>query len=92
VRHHFGIRSFGINAWTGQVVGDRILNAHDEAGDAEELYFVHCGRATFELDGERVDAPAGTAKDANLDPVRDIPAFKELLMPPTPSPARCGAE
>src|SRR5205814_6132419 len=30
------------------------------AGDAEELYLVHTGRATFELDGERVDAPAGT--------------------------------
>ena len=41
-------------------MGDRILNAHDEAGDAEELYLVHCGRATFELDGQRVDAPAGT--------------------------------
>jgi tetratricopeptide (TPR) repeat protein len=60
VRHHFGITSFGINAWTGEAPGDRILNAHDEADDAEELYFVHRGRATFELDGERVDAPAGT--------------------------------
>lgn len=60
VRYHFGITSFGINAWTAAVVGDRILNAHDEAGDAEELYLVHCGRATFELDGQRVDAPAGT--------------------------------
>ena len=60
VRHHFGITSFGINAWTGVGVGDRILYAHDEAGDAEELYLVHRGRATFELDGERVDAPAGT--------------------------------
>jgi hypothetical protein len=60
VRHHFGITSFGINAWTGDAVGDRILNEHDEAGDAEELYLVHRGRATFELDGNRVDAPAGT--------------------------------
>ena len=42
VRYHFGITSFGINAWTAAVVGDRILNAHDEAGDAEELYLVHC--------------------------------------------------
>ena len=41
-------------------MGDRILNPHDEADDAEELYLVHRGRATFELDGERVDAPAGT--------------------------------
>ena len=61
VRHHFGITSFGINAWTATTVGDRILNEHDEAGDAEELYVVHRGSATFELDGERVDAPAGTS-------------------------------
>ena len=60
VRFHFGITAFGINAWSAAAVGDRILNAHDEADDAEELYFVHCGRATFELDGERIDAPAGT--------------------------------
>jgi mannose-6-phosphate isomerase-like protein (cupin superfamily) len=60
VRHHFGLTSFGVNAWTGAAAGDRILNEHDEADDAEELYLVHTGRATFELDGEQVDAPAGT--------------------------------
>jgi tetratricopeptide (TPR) repeat protein len=61
IRHHLGITSFGINAWTGAEAGDRILNEHDEADDgAEELYFVQRGRAVFELDGERVDAPAGT--------------------------------
>lgn len=64
VRHHFGIEAFGVNAWTGQA-GDRIVNEHDEVsadiGDGqEELYFVHTGRARFELDGESVDAPAGT--------------------------------
>jgi mannose-6-phosphate isomerase-like protein (cupin superfamily) len=60
VRDHFGITSFGVNAWTAAAAGDRIINEHDEAGDAEELYLVHRGRATFQLDGERVDAPAGT--------------------------------
>ena len=61
VRHHFGIESFGITAWTGRDVGDRIINEHDEEGDgAEELYFVHSGRARFELDGDPLDAPAGT--------------------------------
>ena len=60
VRHHFGITSFGINAWTGREAGDRIINEHDEDGEDEELYFVHSGRARFELDGERVEAPAGT--------------------------------
>ena len=56
VRHHFGIESFGVNAWTGREAGDRIINEHDEADDGdEELYLVQSGRATFELDGERVD-------------------------------------
>jgi tetratricopeptide (TPR) repeat protein len=63
VRHHFGITSFGVNAWTGHAAGDRIINEHEEAdpGDEQdELYLVQQGRATFELDGERVDATAGT--------------------------------
>jgi tetratricopeptide (TPR) repeat protein len=60
VRMHFGITSFGVNTWTGKSAGDRIINEHDEADENEELYLVQRGRATFELDGERVDAPAGT--------------------------------
>ena len=62
VRYHFGITSFGVNAWTGREVGDRIINEHDESDpDAdEELYLVLRGRATFELDGDRVAAPTGT--------------------------------
>ena len=60
VRHHFGITAFGITAWTGRESGDRIINEHEEDEDNEELYVVQRGRAAFELDGERVDAPAGT--------------------------------
>jgi hypothetical protein len=63
VRYHFGITSFGVNAWVGREVGDRIINEHDEAEDddgQEELYLVQRGRARFELDGEPVQAPADT--------------------------------
>jgi hypothetical protein len=63
VRYRFGITTFGVNAWTGHEAGDRIINEHDESDgedSEEELYLVQRGRATFELDGERVDAPAGT--------------------------------
>jgi tetratricopeptide (TPR) repeat protein len=61
IRHHFGITSFGINGWTAREAGDRLLNEHDEADDEqEELYLVQEGRARFELDGESLDAPAGT--------------------------------
>ena len=42
VRHHFGITSFGVNAWTAPEVGDRIINEHDESDpdSDEELYLV----------------------------------------------------
>jgi len=64
VRHHFGITAFGVNAWTAREAGDRIINEHDEENGGEnsqeELYLVQRGRATFELDGRRIDAPAGT--------------------------------
>jgi len=63
VRHHFGITSFGVNAFTGKEAGDRLINEHDESEEQdlqEELYLVQRGRARFELDGEQVDAPAGT--------------------------------
>jgi hypothetical protein len=61
VRHHFGITSFGVNTWTARAAGDRIINDHDEADDGnEELYLVLKGAASFELDGERLEAPAGT--------------------------------
>ena len=60
VRHHLGITSFGVNSWTAAAAGDRVINEHDEAGDMEELYLVHTGRARFELGDETIDAPAGT--------------------------------
>jgi mannose-6-phosphate isomerase-like protein (cupin superfamily) len=75
VRHHFGITSFGVNAWTGRNAGDRIINEHDEAEENEELYVVLQGRAVFELDGERVDAPPGTLVIA--DPGVKRTAFAE---------------
>ena len=60
VRHHFGIRSFGVNAWTGREAGDRIINEHDEADEDEELYVVQTGTARFEIGGDTVAATAGT--------------------------------
>ena len=40
IRHHFGITSFGVNAWTAREGGDRIINEHDESDSDEELYLV----------------------------------------------------
>jgi hypothetical protein len=60
LRHHFGISAFGVNAWTAKAAGDRLINEHEEDPGSEELYIVTRGRAVFELDGERQDAPEGT--------------------------------
>jgi hypothetical protein len=62
VRRHFGITAYGINAYTADEVGQDVVEDHtEERLGHEELYVVLAGRATFELDGEEVDAPAGTA-------------------------------
>jgi len=60
VREHLGIHAFGINAYTPGEDGT-LINEHDEAGSGQEaLYIVLDGKATFEVDGETFDAPAGT--------------------------------
>jgi hypothetical protein len=61
VRIHFGIRSFGTNAYVARAAGDRLFGEHTETDTRhEELYVVASGRATFSLGGEEVDARAGT--------------------------------
>ena len=60
VREHLGIRAFGVNAYMPGEDGT-LISEHDESGSGqEELYIVLDGVATFEIDGESVDAPAGT--------------------------------
>ena len=61
LRHTLGIRAFGINAYTAAKAGDLVVEEHtEEALGHEEVYIVLEGRATFVLDGEEFDAPAGT--------------------------------
>jgi hypothetical protein len=60
VREYLGIHAFGVNAYTPNEEGT-LINEHDESDSGqEELYIVLDGKATFEVDGETVDAPAGT--------------------------------
>jgi len=72
IRHHFGIRTFGVNAWRG-TDGDEVIKRHDESeSGAPELYVVMSGHATFEVAGDEIDAPAGTlvyVEDAAADRV-----------------------
>lgn len=59
IRRRFGITAFGTNAYTADA-GQRVVEEHTESGGHQELYVVLRGRATFTLDGDEVDAPAGT--------------------------------
>ena len=61
VRRRFGITAFGINAYTAAEAGQDVVEEHtEETLGHEELYAVVAGHATFTLDGEELDAPAGT--------------------------------
>ena len=63
VRRTFDITGFGVQAYSAPT-GIDIIRAHDEMplGEAgqEELYIVLNGAATFEIDGESIEAPEGS--------------------------------
>jgi len=63
VRTALGTRIVGMSAYTAERVGQEVVEDHIESRDGrghDEVYVVLRGRATFSLDGEVVDAPAGT--------------------------------
>ena len=61
VRKTLGVTAFGINAYTAANAGDEVVEEHtEEQLGHEEIYVVLNGHATFTVDGEEVDAPAGT--------------------------------
>jgi tetratricopeptide (TPR) repeat protein len=65
IRRELGIAAFGVNAFSA-AAGEDLIEPHDEtsgggAGGHEELYVVLTGRARFGVDGQEIDAPAGTA-------------------------------
>jgi hypothetical protein len=60
IRRRFDIRAFGVNAYTAERAGQRVVEEHRETNGHEELYIVIAGRATFTLEGKEHDAPVGT--------------------------------
>ena len=61
IRRTLGIEAFGVNAYTADAAGDEVVESHTEQTlGHEEVYVVLSGRATFELNGDTLDAPAGT--------------------------------
>jgi hypothetical protein len=64
LRAELGLRAFGASAYRANA-GEPVVPRHSEAsgggaGVHEELYVVMTGRATFTVEGESFDAPAGT--------------------------------
>ena len=62
VRLTLGVRAFGCNAYAAGAAGEDVVEPHTEDPELahQELYFVAAGRATFTIDGQSYDAPAGT--------------------------------
>ena len=62
VRKQLGITAFGVNAYTAAEVGQDVVEEHtEERLGHEEMYVVVAGRATFVVDGEETEVPAGSA-------------------------------
>jgi tetratricopeptide (TPR) repeat protein len=75
VRKTLGFSAAGINAYTAANAGDEVVEDHDETYHGhEEIYAVIAGHATFTVDGEEVDAPAGTLVYLD-DPAQQRQAF-----------------
>jgi quercetin dioxygenase-like cupin family protein len=60
LRHRLGFRAFGVNVWSADAAGDKLIPPHEEDSDQEELYVVVRGAARFTVGEETSDAPAGT--------------------------------
>ena len=75
IRKTLGVTAFGINAYTAANAGDEVVEEHtEEPLGHEEIYAVIRGRATFTVDGEEIDAPAGTLVYLD-DPVQERQAI-----------------
>ena len=74
LRRHLGFRSFGVNCWSAAEPGEHVIERHAERSGDEELYVVVRGRASFTVEGESADAPAGTLVHVPPDTLRQAVA------------------
>ena len=56
IRRELGVTAFGVNALVYPPGQEGFLHYHDEQ---DELYFVHRGRASFEVDGDEFELGPG---------------------------------
>jgi tetratricopeptide (TPR) repeat protein len=82
VRRNLGVEAFGVQAFSAPN-GVTVINEHDEMllGEGqEELYIVLKGAATFEIDGETVDAPTGALVNVQPEAKRKATATEDDTM------------
>jgi tetratricopeptide (TPR) repeat protein len=82
IRRNLGVEAFGIQAFSAPN-GVTVINEHDEMllGEGqEELYIVLKGAATFEIDGESVDAPTGALVNVQPEAKRKATATEDDTM------------
>jgi len=60
LRRTLGLLALGVNAWSADNAGDKLIPPHEEDSGHEELYVVVRGTARFTVGDEIQDAPAGT--------------------------------
>jgi mannose-6-phosphate isomerase-like protein (cupin superfamily) len=96
VRRELGLQAFGVTAYRS-IDGGELVPEHDEAGfhvgnsDQEEMYVVVEGKATFDVGGEKIDAPSGTIvhvpPTSKRSAVADEPGTTVLAVGGTPGEA-----
>jgi tetratricopeptide (TPR) repeat protein len=60
IRRHFGIRGFGVNAYSSREAGAQVVEEHTEKQlEHEEIYLVLRGRARFTVDGNEHELGPG---------------------------------
>jgi mannose-6-phosphate isomerase-like protein (cupin superfamily) len=79
VRQALGVEAFGVNAIVYAPGYEGFLHYHDEQ---DELYFVHRGTATFEVDGEEFELGPGGVVHVQSTTARRVsnPSDEELVM------------
>jgi tetratricopeptide (TPR) repeat protein len=81
LRRRLGFTAVGLNAYTAAEAGQDVVEEHTEGGlGHEEIYLVLTGRATFTLDGEQHDVPAGSLVHL---PDRDVRRYAVAAEPGT---------
>jgi mannose-6-phosphate isomerase-like protein (cupin superfamily) len=78
IRQELGVTAFGVNAVVYEPHFEGFLHYHDEQ---DELYFVHRGRAIFEVDGDEFElGPGGVVYVESTTPRKVTNAGDEELV------------